>query len=233
MYSTLIFNPLYNVLVYLVGIIPGGDIGIAVIILTILLRIVLLPLAQKAQKTQAAMRVLQPELDRIKKEHKDNPQAQMQAMSKLYKEAGVNPFASIGLLLIQLPILIGLYHVFSWGNLMAVDMSLLYSFVTLPAVVGTNFLGLIDMYGKSLVLALLAGVTQYAMAHVTPALPISEEKSFANDFAKSMQMQMKYVFPALIAVVAYTTSSAIALYLIVSNLATVAQEVYNKRSKAI
>jgi YidC/Oxa1 family membrane protein insertase len=229
MYSTFIFNPLYNVLVYLVGVIPGGDVGIAVIVLTLLLRLVLLPLSQKAQKTQAGMRMLQPQLDVLKKQHGANPQVHMMEMQKLYKEAGVSPFSSILLLLIQLPILIGLYQVFNYGTLTNVDATLLYSFISAPAAVATQFLGFIDMYSTSMILALIAGATQYWFASVMPVPVVSDEKSFANDFAKSMQVQMKYVFPFLIAVVSYTTSAAIALYLIVSNLASIAQEVYNKR----
>jgi YidC/Oxa1 family membrane protein insertase len=212
-----------------VGVIPGGDVGIAVIILTLLLRFVLLPLSQKAQKTQAGMRILQPQLDTLKKQHSANPQIHMKEMQKLYKEAGVSPFSSILLLFIQLPVLIGLYQVFKYGHLGAVDTSLLYSFVHVPAVVGSYFLGLVDMYSKSIPLALIAGATQFLFARVMPVQPVSTEKNFASDFAASMQMQMKYIFPLMIAVVAYTTSAAIALYLITSNLASIAQEVYNKR----
>jgi YidC/Oxa1 family membrane protein insertase len=233
MYTTFVFNPIYNALVYLVGVIPGGDVGLAVIALTVFLRILLLPLSQKAQRTQAAMRVLQPKMDELKKKHGANPQLHMQELRALYTEAKVSPFSSLGLLLIQLPILFGLYHVFTYGTLTAPDTTLLYTFVTVPVVVGTMFLGVIDMYGKSAVLALLAGASQYAFAQIMPAQPISDEKNFANDFARSMQMQMKYVIPGLIVLVAYTTSAAIALYLLVSNLASIAQEVYNKRTKSL
>lgn len=230
MYSTFVFNPLYNALVYLVGVIPGGGVGAAVIVLTLALRLILLPLSQKAQKTQAALRVLQPQLDELKKKHGSNPQAHMQEMQKVYKEAGVSPFSSILMLLVQLPILIGLYQVFHYGHLSDVDTTLLYSFVAVPTAVNALFLGVFDMYGKSITLAFLAGVTQYIFARVMPAPGVSTEKGFANDFAQSMQMQMKYVFPIFMALLAYSTSAAIALYLITSNLASVAQEVYNKRS---
>jgi membrane protein insertase Oxa1/YidC/SpoIIIJ len=112
-----------------------------------------------------------------------------------------------------------------------VDTALLYSFVSVPATVGTLFLGVFDMYSKSIVLAVLAGVTQYVFAHVMPAQPVSTEKSFANDFAASMQVQMKYVFPVFMALLAYSTSAAIALYLITSNLASTIQEVYNRKTR--
>jgi YidC/Oxa1 family membrane protein insertase len=230
--TVFIFTPLYNALVYLVGVIPGGDVGVAVIVFTLGVRLILLPLSQKAQKTQAAMRVLQPQLNDIKKKHEKNPQLYMSEMQKIYKEAGVSPFSSILLLLIQLPILIGIYQVFWYGHLGEVNAALLYPFVHAPVAIQHMFLGFIDMYGKSSVLALLAGVSQFAFAHVMPVQSVSNEKGFANDFAQSMQMQMKYVLPVVIVTVAYSTSAAIALYLIVSNLASIAQEVYNRRTSS-
>jgi YidC/Oxa1 family membrane protein insertase len=231
MYTALIFTPLYNALVYLVGVVPGGDVGLAVIALTLLLKIALLPLSQKASKTQAGMRELQPKIDAIKKQHTKDTLTQVRKTQQLYKEAGISPFASFGLLLIQLPILIGLYQVFIHGNLTAPDPAYLYSFIEVPKVVGTQFLDFVDMYSKSIVLALGAGITQFWASQVMPEQAIGSEKNFANDFARSMQLQVKYVFPALITVVAYTTSAAVALFFIVSSLAQVAQEVYNTRTR--
>jgi YidC/Oxa1 family membrane protein insertase len=228
MYTTLVFTPLYNLLVYLVSIIPGGDVGIAVIVLTILLRIVMWPLAQKASHTQKVMRELQPQFDAIKKQYANDSLAQMQKMQVLYKGAGISPFASLGLLIIQIPVLLGLYQVVMHGRLAVPDPAYIYSFIQAPTVVGQYFLGFVDMYGKSIELAILAGVTQYMMASVMPAPAASEERNFANDFARNMQVQMKYVFPFLIALVSYTTSAAIALYFVISNLASAAQEVYNR-----
>lgn len=228
MYTEFVFKPIYNALVYIIGVLPHGDVGIAVVILTLLIRIILLPLSQKAQKTTRAMRALQPQLDSLKKTHGHNPQKHMEEMRILYKDAGVSPFSSIFLMIIQLPILLGLYKVFHYGHLLEVDSTLLYPYVHAPAVVSTLFLGSIDVAGKSIFLALCAGVAQYAYAQVMPQQTITDEKSFANDFARSMQLQMKYVFPLLMVLIAYSTSAAIALYLIVSSLASLIQEMYNR-----
>lgn len=232
MYSTLVFNPLYNALVYLLGVVPGGDVGLAVVLLTVVLRVVLLPLAQQSQKTQIIMRGLQPKIDAVKKKHPTDLQKQMIETQALYKEAGAHPFAGLLLLFIQIPVLIGLYQVFKYGHLTSPDTALLYAFVHVPSIVSTHFLGMFEVYSRSIVLALIAGATQYVAAQLMPAPAVSDEKSFANDFAKSMQMQVKYVFPVLIFLAAYSISAAIALYFITSNLATIAQEVYNKRTRS-
>jgi YidC/Oxa1 family membrane protein insertase len=103
-------------------------------------------------------------------------------------------------------------------------------------VVGTIFLGMIDITGKSLLLAVIAGVTQYFQAHFMPKPPTPTEtssNSFQDSFSKSMHMQMKYVFPFIIAFFAYTVSGAIALYLITSNIFAIGQQIYAKKKDPI
>lgn len=110
-FEVLIVQPLFNLLMLLYTIIPGGDFGISIILFTILLRLVLHPLVKKQLHQTKAMRKLQPELERIRKQTKGNKQLQGIQMMELYKEHGVSPFQSMGLLLIQLPIFISLYIV--------------------------------------------------------------------------------------------------------------------------
>lgn len=110
-FEVLIVQPLFNLLMLLNSIIPGGDFGISIILFTILLRLVLHPLVKKQLHQTKAMRKLQPELERIRKQTKGNKQLQGIQMMELYKEHGVSPFQSMGLLLIQLPIFIALYIV--------------------------------------------------------------------------------------------------------------------------
>ncbi len=107
----LIVQPLFNLLMLLYSIIPGGDFGVSIILFTILLRLVLHPLVKRQLHQTKAMRKLQPELERIRKQTKNNKQLQGVQMMELYKEHGVSPFQSMGLLLIQLPIFIALYIV--------------------------------------------------------------------------------------------------------------------------
>src|SRR3954470_16886321 len=108
-FHALVYNPLYNGLVFLVGAIPTHDVGLAVIALTIIVRVILFPLSKRAVASQMAMKKITPEVEALKKKFKNNSPEQSQAIFALYRERGVHPFAGVGLLLLQFPILIGLY----------------------------------------------------------------------------------------------------------------------------
>lgn len=232
-WHTLFFDPVYNSLVFFVDVVPGGDVGIAIIFTTLLVKLILLPLSLKAARTQFVMREIEPKLKAVKEKFKDKREEQARAMMDLYKEAGINPFSSILLLFIQIPIIIALYlSVIRGGGipLPEINTALLYSFVPEPGVVTMHFFGFIDIAARSLPLALLAGATQFVHTHL--ALPKQEprdpnaEPNFKEDFARSMQLQMRYVMPLLILIVAYTFSGAVGLYFTVSNLTAIAQEYY-------
>ena len=238
-WTALLYKPLINALAFLVSVIPGGDVGIAVIILTILVKLLLFPFSQKAIKNQAAMNIMAPELDKIKKSGASKEE-QAKLTFELYKKHKTNPFSGCLLVLVQIPIIFALYYVFYKG--IKFDGGLLYSFVHIPANINMIFLGLIDLAGKSLPLAILAGMSQYLQAHFMPARKSSPsdaggpkpEPNFQDSFAKSMQMQMKYVFPLLITWIAYSISGAVALYWITSNIFAVGQQIYvNKTEKKV
>lgn len=235
LFHEIIYLPLYNALVGLVDVVPGADVGIAVILLTILVKVILFPLSLKASRTQVAMRELEQPLRDIKEKYKDSPEEQAKQTLALYREKGVNPFASIGLLLLQLPVIFGLYFVFYKGGLPAIDVSALYSFIPVPETVSMMFLGIIDMAGRSLPLAILAGVTQFIQArHSMPEAPKPRDPSkptFGEDFARSMHLQMRYVLPVIVGSVAYFATAAVALYWVTSNIAGIIQELYVKRAK--
>lgn len=235
-WHTFFFDPVYNGLVFFIDVVPGGDIGVAIILTTIVVKLILLPLSVKAAKTQVIMRELEPKLKELKETYKDDREAQAREMMTLYRDAGLNPFASIILIFLQIPIIIALYlSVYSGGGVSLPDINLdvLYSWVAAPATVSMLFLGLIDIAGRSLPLALLAGITQYFQANLS--LPKAEPRDpnaaadFKADFQRSMQMQMRYVLPVIIFFVAYTISAAIALYFVVSNLVGIAQELYIRK----
>ena len=107
----LIVQPIFNLLIGLYAVIPGGDFGVSIIIFTILLRFALYPLVKRQLHQVKAMRRLQPELEKIKKLTKGDKKREGVLMMELYKKHGVNPFRSIGILIIQLPIFIALYSV--------------------------------------------------------------------------------------------------------------------------
>lgn len=238
-WHTFFFDPIYNSLIFFVDIVPGGDVGVAIILTVILVKLVLLPLSLKAIRTQLAMREIEPKLKEIREKHKDEREIQALKTMELFKEARVNPFSSILLLFIQIPVIIALYFAVSSGGgirLPDINVALLYSFIPSPDVVNMMFLGFLDITLKSLPLAFLAALTQYI--HTRMSLPEMEprkadaEPNFKDDFARSMHIQMKFVMPVLIFFVAYTISAAIALYFTVSNLTAIAQE-YVVRHKGL
>jgi YidC/Oxa1 family membrane protein insertase len=237
-WHTFFFDPVYNALVFFIDIIPGGDAGLAIIATVVVVKFILLPLSIKAAKTQKILRDIEPKLREIKEKFKDKREEQAKAMMAVYSEAGMNPFASILLFFIQIPIVIALYLAVSKGGgviLPDINTELLYSFIPNPGQANMNFLGLINITEKSLLLAALAGVTQYFQVKLMmPALPPRDPNAapdFKEDFMRNMQLQMRYVMPFLIFFAAYFISAAIALYFFVSNLVGIAQEFYVKRHR--
>lgn len=237
-WHTFFFDPVYNTLVFFIDIFPGGDIGLAIIATVLTVKTILLPLSIKAVKTQKIIREIEPKLKEIKEKHKDNKQQQAQAMMEVYRDAGMNPLASVALLFIQIPIIIALYYsVYKGGGVPLPDInsSLLYPFIAAPVEVSMHFLGTIDITLKSIWLALCAGITQYIYVNMTmPPLPPKVEGDVPDikaDFMRNMQLQMKYVMPVLITIVAYSISAAIALYFFVSNLVAITQEYYIRRHR--
>ena len=228
--NALLYQPLLNALAYLVSIIPGGDVGIAVIVLTILVKVILFPLSQKSIESQAQMNILAPELNKIK-ESGANKEEQARLTFDLYKKHKTNPFSGCLLVLIQIPIIFALYYVFYKG--ISFHNGILYSFIHIPTHVNMIFLGIVDISKKSIVLAVLAGISQSLQAHFMPkpALSTGGNVSFQESFGKSMNMQMKYVFPFLVAFIAYNISGAVALYWITSNLFMVGQQIYVKKKE--
>ncbi len=229
-FDAVVYFPIYNALVYFVDIIPGHDIGIAVIIVTILVRIVLWPLARRAVKTQMGIKAITPEVEAIKKKFKDKPEEQGRAIFALYKERDIHPFSSFLVLLIQLPILLGLYWVFALGGFPEVNPEYLYSFVPMPGNVNMEFLGIFNMAGNSIVLAVIAMAAQFTYTRLSmgprgSATPMENvEASFSKDLAKSMDVQMRYVLPLIVGVIGYTVAAAAPLYWATSSIFMIGQE---------
>ncbi len=227
-FHTVIYLPLYNGLIFLVDLIPTHDVGLAVIALTIIARFVLYPLSQRAVQAQMAMKDIAPDIEELKKKLTDKAE-QSKAIFALYKERGIHPFAGFALVLLQFPILIGLYWVFAQGGLPKVDTSFLYSFVHLPASVNMEFLGLINMSNRSIVLAVLSSITQFIYTRLSmgPAAtkdPSPVESSLSGDMAKSFDMQARYILPIMIGAIAFSISAAAPLYWTTSNIFMILQE---------
>jgi len=233
-FHAVFYNPIYNALVALVALVPGGDVGVAVILLTIIIRLILLPFSLSAARTQLAMKVLEPKIKELKEKHKGDKEKEALETLALYREAAVNPFASILMVFIQIPVLLALFWVFNYESFITVNTALVYAFTPIPQAASLEFLGIISVAGKSLLLAVFAGATQFLQAHMalSGTMKPSPGKGMQNDFQRIMGLQLKYVFPFLIGVISYTTSGAIALYFIAMNLAGALQELYVRRKLA-
>ncbi len=233
-FHAVFYNPIYNALVALVSFVPGGDVGVAVILITLAIRLVLLPFSLSAARTQRAMRALEPKLKALKEKHKGDKEQEAIETLALYREAQVNPFASFLTVLVQLPILLALYWVFLYEPFTTIDLARLYNFTPVPHAVSLQFLGLIAMNSKSFLLAFLAGATQYLQAHLALSGTMKppekgEQAGMQSDFQRVMGMQMKFVFPFVIAAISYSTGAAIALYFVTTNLAGALQEWHVRR----
>lgn len=205
--------------------------GIAIIILTVAIRLLLMPLSLAAARTQRAMKVLEPKIKELKEIHKGDKEKEALETLALYKEAQINPFSSIVMMFIQIPMLLGLYLVFRNEPFSTINMALLYTWIPVPTSISLEFIGLISVMGKSIVLAVLAGATQYIQATMalSGTMKPSKNGGMQADFQKMLGTQLKYVFPFIIGVISYTTSGAIALYFITANITGSAQEWYVKQ----
>jgi YidC/Oxa1 family membrane protein insertase len=239
LYNTFVYKPLYNGLIYLMDLAPWMDAGIAIVVFTVIVKLILFPLSKKAVTTQIKMKKIEPELAEIKTKHKEDKQAYALKTMELYKANGINPFASIFLIFIQIPIVFAVYKIFLKG-FSSVDSSILYSFVAVPAEISTWFLGLVDVGGKSLILAILAGVTSYIQIRYSAPIPpkkensanMTKEERFRHDLTRTMSLQMRFMLPALAFIVSWTISAAIAIYWITSNIFTLAQELVIRKGIA-
>lgn len=233
-FHLVVYDPLYNSLVFLLSVLPSiSNVALAIIALTVAVKIILFPLARKAIHTQRAMRVAAPKLEEIKKQYKDDQKMYLEKTLALYREYNIHPFASIATLFIQIPVILGLYWVFYKGGLPTIDTTLLYSFVPPPESVDMHFIFGINMGDRSVALAVLAGVTQFlhALLSVQKPEPPQGTPTFKDDLMRSMHVQVKYVLPVLVGIFAYTISAAVALYWIVSNTFTIGQELLVRKEK--
>lgn len=224
-FNTFFYQPLFNLLVLIYNAIPGNDFGIAIIILTLLIRFILYPLTKKGIESQKAMAEIQPKIKELQEKHKNDRAKQAEELMKLYREYKVNPFSSFLNLLIQIPILIALYQVFLNG-LNPEKLNGLYSFVQNPKVIDPMFVGLLDLSQANPVMAVLAGVLQFFQSKMLLPKSNKKDKKRESDFAKIMHHQMTYFLPFLTVIIAWRFPAGLPLYWIVNTLFSIAQQYY-------
>jgi len=225
-FNTILYRPILNALVLLYETLPGQDFGVAIVVLTVIVRLLLYPSTLKSVKSQKALQDLQPKIKEIQKKYKDNKQKQGEEVMKLYKEEKISPFSGCLPVLFQLPILIALFLVLKAlaGNSGGIDQGLFYSFISFSGEINTMFLGVLNLADPSPVLAAVAGGTQFIQSKMMTSKNISSNKDNKNDFSEIMQKQMLYFFPIVTLFILWRLPSAIALYWIVTALFSVGQQ---------
>ena len=229
-FTTVFSQPLYNGLIFLITLIPFADAGVAIVIFTVLVRLVLFPLSKKSIEAQMKLKGAEGEIARIKEKFKDKTQQATKIM-EFYRARGLNPFSGFVLILIQIPIVLALYQIFLRSGLPVVNSDLLYQFVRVPESINMNFLGVLDITKNSYLLALITALTQYFQAKLAmpPTKPAQASDTFKDNLARSMSVQMKYFFPVVVFFIVYNLSGTIALYWITTNLFSILQEWYVRK----
>lgn len=231
-FDTILIAPLVNALFFIYGIIPGHDFGLSIILLTILIRLVLWPLANKQLHSQKKMQSLQGDIAKVREKAAGDKQKESAMLMELYKEKEVNPFSACLPTLLQFPILIAMFVVFkkATGSISGVEQ-LLYSPVKNLAYIqqvisgqipfNTDLFGLINMAKPSIALAIIAGITQFIQVKmITP----NKQKTNAKDPQAQMTSLMNYTFPALTVFIAWSLPAALPTYWIVTNLVAIFQQ---------
>lgn len=231
LFQILLYQPIYNAMVGLYALIP--DMGVVILILTILIKLALYPLTKSSLTSQKALLDMQPKIDALKKEHKEDPQRMSQELMKLYKENKVNPMSSCLPLLIQLPIFLALFWVLRDG-FNPEQFTLLYAFVPVPESINPISLGFVDLSKPNVILALLAGVAQFWQAYMMSrkrAPQKSGEGSKDENMLAMMNKQMLYVMPAVTTLIGFQFPGGVTLYWFLSNLFMALQQQLLYRKK--
>lgn len=238
LYNLFFYQPLFNALIFLYNIIPGNDVGLAIIVLTVIIRLILFPLYYMSIKSQRALQEIQPKIEELKKKYKDNKEQMSMAMMQLYKDEKVNPFSSCLPLIVQFPFLIAVYQVFRHG-LNSESLDLLYYWVSNPGHVNSvsPFLLGLDLAVPSIILAFLAGGAQFWQAKmmVTRRPPVIKGKEIAGSgdekMMAMMNKQMVYFMPFITVIIGISLPAGLTLYWFITTLLMALQQLWMFKKK--
>lgn len=226
LYNIILYQPIYNALVFFYNFIPGHDFGVSIIVITIILKIILHPLSVKALKSQRALQDLEPKMKELREKYKDNKQEQAKATMELYKQEKVSPFSSCLPLLIQFPFLIAMYQAMQ-AVVANKGFEILYPFVSNPGTIKVMSLGILNLSKPNIILAVLAGLAQFFQ---TKMLPTKQPPKKAGEGGKDegqmamMNKQMQYMMPLFTVFIGVSLPAGLTLYWFLTTLLTIGQQ---------
>ncbi len=246
LFNELIYKPLYNLLVIVYNVFPLHDFGIAIIIITLIIKFLLVPLSRKQIESQKKMQDLQPKIKEIQEKHKNDKEKQSRALMELYKEKKTNPFSGCLPMIVQLVFLIAIYRVFfniSQAGL-TVDTASLYPFVHNPGQINKFFLGLVDLSSRinlskfalkdlpQILLVVAAAASQYYQTKMLMGKQILKPSDKKNsDFSQTMSKQMLYFGPLLTLFIGIKFPAGLSLYWLVSTAFMIVQQYYLEKEE--
>ncbi|MFZ2193846.1 MAG: YidC/Oxa1 family membrane protein insertase [Candidatus Moraniibacteriota bacterium] len=254
LFNEFVYRPIYNLLIFLYNVIPLHDFGIAIILVTIIIKFFLIPLSRKQIESQKKMQELQPKLKAIQDKYKKDKEQQTKAVMAFYKENKANPFSGCLPLIFQMVFLIAIYRVLyniSQNDLM-VNGSDLYSFIYNPGQINRLFLNIMDLSSMGvdfkninpsniahIIVVIAAAGAQYfqtklLMATAKKDVAVVDKKDNKEpDFAQIMSKQMLYLAPAMTLFIGIKFSAGLALYWLVSTLFMIVQQKQLEKMKKV
>lgn len=239
-FQTILVNPFLNALVWLYDVLPGSDLGVAIIVLTLAVRALLFLPSLSSIKAQHQLQALQPKVEAVRKKYATNKEEQGRKLMELYKQNKVNPFSSCLPLLIQLPIIFALFRAFlviqnvnvETGLLSETDVSHLYGWLQAKYAstsIDTSFFGLFDLAAtRNYVLAVLAGVFAFLQTKMMQSRKpvVKSEGAKDESIAAAMTKQTTYILPAITIFFGISFPAGVTLYWTVSTLFQIGQQWY-------
>lgn len=232
-YNEIIYRPLFNLLIWFYNVIPGSDIGIAIVLLTVFVRLLLYGMNSRSIRSQKQLQEIQPKIKEIQERYKNDKEKQAKKLMEFYQKNKINPLSGCLPILIQLPILIALYNVFMNGFKDESLNALYAGYVSNPGHLNPISFGFVNLSVSNIYLSLAAGILQYYQTKMLMGTredsKKKEEKKSENadkmpDFAEVVNKQMIYLMPVMTFVFAMSFPSGLALYWAVTTLFAIIQQ---------
>lgn len=223
LFHSIIYQPIYNALIFLYNVVPGHDLGVAIILLTVIIRLILYPLAKKQIESQKKMQELQPEIKKLQEKYKGDKEKQGKELMHFYKEKKVNPASGCLPLVVQIIFIVALYQALVAGINFS-ECKDLYAFVACPAKIGTSFLGILDLAKPNIILAAITAVAQFIQTKMMMGTMKSAPTAGKGDFAQAMNKQMLYLGPLLTLFIGARFPAGLPLYWLVMTLFMIGQQ---------
>ncbi|NTW89726.1 MAG: membrane protein insertase YidC [Candidatus Moranbacteria bacterium] len=230
-FTTIVYQPVYNLIIFFADLFPIANFGLAIVVATIVIKLLFVSLSKQQIESQKKLQDLQPKIKAIQEKYKDDKEQQSKSMMELYKVNKVNPVMGCLPLIVQIVFLIAIYQVIMRISQtgFGVDASILYPFVSDPGTLSHEFFRIADLEKPSILFAVLAALGQfYQMKMLSQDKPAEKKQDDGKeaDFATIMNKQMLYMGPILTLFIGVRFPSALSLYWLVSTVFSIVQQWY-------